>query len=51
MDSYFMRIKIKDGEVEEVLNELEQAQKTIYECYEKLRTMGFLTVEKAASGN
>lgn len=53
MDTYSLLIKVKDGEVEEILNRLEKAQKEILECYYDLRKLGVLTVEKeeAASGN
>lgn len=51
MDSYLLRIKIKDEELEEVIQKLEQAKKTVYECYEKLYAMGRLELEKTASDN
>ena len=53
MDNYSLRIKVKDGEVEAVLAELEKAQTVIRDCYCKLQNLGVLVVEKkeAASGN
>lgn len=53
MDTYSLCIKVKDGEVEGILNRLEKAQEEIYKCYNDLRRLGVLTVEKeeAASGN
>ena len=53
MDNYSLRIKVKDGEVEAVLAELEKAQTVIRDCYCKLQNLGALVVEKkeAASGN
>lgn len=36
MSKYYWKMVVKRGEVEKILEELEQAKKTIYECYSKL---------------
>ena len=36
LSKYYWKMVVKRGEVEKILEELEQAKKTIYECYSKL---------------
>ncbi len=47
MNRYLMRIEIKQGEVERILNELHEAQEKIYECYSELENLGVITVSRA----
>lgn len=53
MSKYYWKMVVKRGEVEKILEELEQAKKTIYECYSKLWEMEVLEQvnEEAANGN
>lgn len=43
-NSYSVRIEVKDGEVEEILKRLEEAQEEIFKCYNRLQDIGVLTV-------
>ena len=49
----FIQVEIKDGELEQIMEELSQAMETIYKCYSKLKVMGVLVIKKeeADSGN
>lgn len=50
MTNYHIRIKVRKGHVKEILDRLQKAQQTIYECYIELEELGVLTVvEEAAS--
>lgn len=53
MNKYSISIKAKDGELEEILKELNDAQEKIYRCYTRLQNLGVLIIDKeeAASGN
>jgi len=46
-------LKVQDGKIEEILQRLQQAQRTIYQCYRELEELGVVVVEKerTASGN
>ena len=46
-------VVIQDGELEEVMRELQEAQDTIFRCYSRLEKLGVLRIEKkdTASGN
>lgn len=48
MNKYLISIKCKEGELEQIMDELQKAQRTIYTCYTRLQEMGVLTLEKAA---
>lgn len=52
MTSHLVRIEIPEGEVKQILDELNEAQRKIYECYSRLQGLGVLTVVKkdAAGG-
>ncbi len=52
MTSHLVRIEIPEGEVKQILDELNEAQSKIYECYSRLQGLGVLTVVKkdAAGG-
>ena len=47
----FIRIEVRDGEVEEILRELNEAQEKIYECYSKLKELGVLVISKGAASS
>lgn len=53
MNGYSIKIKVQDGKVEEILQRLQQAQHTIYQCYRELEELGVVIIEKekTASGN
>ena len=52
MTNYSVQIEVQDGKIEEILNRLNEAQETIYECYAELRNLGVVVIkEKAASDN
>lgn len=52
MTNFMIRIEIKSGEVEAILERLTKAQEEIYECYSELKNMGLVVVkEETASGN
>ena len=42
----FIRIEVRDGEVEKILRELSEAQEKIYECYNRLQEAGVLVISK-----
>ena len=42
----FIQVEIKDGELEQIMEELSQATETIYKCYSKLKVMGVLVIKK-----
>lgn len=55
MRRYMIRIDVPEGEVKEILEELDKAQQTIYNCYSRLEAMGVINIiEKpsaATNGN
>lgn len=46
MTPYRIKIAIKDGEVEQIMKELDAAQEKIVECYDRLIALGVVVVEK-----
>lgn len=46
MRDFDIRIEIKDGEVEEILKELNEAQETIFKCYNRLINLGVMTIRQ-----
>ncbi|MBQ7516382.1 MAG: hypothetical protein IJS96_08880 [Schwartzia sp.] len=46
MRSCFIRIEVPEGEVKQILDELNKAQEKIYECYNRLEGLGVVTVIK-----
>ncbi len=46
MTNYAVRIEVKPGEVENILNELNEAQEKIYKCYLRLSDIGVLTISE-----
>lgn len=52
MRSCFIRIEVPEGEVKQILDELNKAQEKIHECYNRLERLGVVTVIKkdAAEG-
>lgn len=49
MTKNFIRIKCKEGELENIMDRLEKAQKEIYQCYSELEALGVLVIEKATT--
>lgn len=47
MTGYHLRIEVKNGEVEKILKELDEAREKIYECYSRLQDVGVLTISEA----
>jgi len=46
MMKYVIKIEVQDGEIEKIMNEIDEAQKTIYQCYGKLQNLGVLKIAK-----
>lgn len=44
MRPYFIRIEVNQGEIEEILKELYEAQEKVRECYERLIELGIVTI-------
>lgn len=53
MSEYTATISVSDGELDEIMAKLNEAQETIYQCYSRLEKLGILRIEKknTASGN
>lgn len=54
MRKYYIGIAAPKGELERIMDDLDAAQKTIRDCYNRLEELGVLTMtekEEAASGN
>lgn len=52
MNKWHIQIKIPKGRVQEILDELHEAQRTIQRCYTELEQLGVLVIEeKTDSGN
>ncbi len=51
MNKYVTIIEVRDGQLQEIMEEMHKAQETILDCYHKLQNMGVVTVRKAASEN
>ena len=49
MRNYDIMIKIPDGRIKEIMDKMNKAQETIYECYNELISLGVVTIEKAPS--
>ena len=50
-NTYLAQIRIEDEELNEILKELEEAREAILKCYDKLRGMGVIVVEKKKDGS
>lgn len=50
---YLFQIEVEDGEIDNILHELDQARETIYRCYSRLNDLGMVVVKnkETASGN
>lgn len=46
MTNYSIRIEVPEGEVSEILAELQEAQEQIGRCYNRLQLLGVITVVK-----
>ncbi len=53
MTEFVMTVSMPEGELEDIMKKLTEAQETIYECYARLEKLGVLRLEKkdTASGN
>lgn len=52
MNGYYIRLEINAEEVKQILSRLEEAQKTILDCYEQLERLGVLKIrENGAASN
>ena len=52
MKKYLLTVEVQEGELQEIMSELQAAQETIYKCYDRMKNAGVLVVkEEAASGN
>ncbi|SDD88364.1 hypothetical protein [Sporomusa acidovorans] len=49
MREHFIRIEVEDGEVEQIIQELYAAQEKIYQCYNRLISLGVVTVKPPAA--
>ena len=49
MDNYAIRIRFSEKELKEIMDELTEAQHKIYDCYSRLRDIGYAEVIEAAS--
>jgi len=46
MTERLIRIKVPKGRLQEIMDEIDAAQNTIYRCYTDLMALGFVTVEE-----
>ena len=46
MNNFTIRIKVPEGQIEEILERLTAAQEEIRKCYQELNMLGVLTIEK-----
>lgn len=46
MDGFFAHIEVKDGEVEKILAEMDEAKETIRRCYDRLVELGFVVIQR-----
>lgn len=52
MNNYIIKIKVKEGQIKEILDRLTAAQENILDCYNELTALGVVEVEKEnESGN
>jgi len=53
LSDFVVHISVPDGELDEIMKRLNEAQETIYQCYSRLEKLGVLRIEKkdTASGN
>lgn len=48
---FFLHLFILDGEADEIIKEIQEHTMKIGECYDRLRKLGVVVVEKAVSEN
>lgn len=46
MTNNFVKIRVKEGEVANILNRLTKAQEEIYKCYSELEALGVVVIEE-----
>lgn len=49
MSPYGIRIDVPEGEVKKILDELDKAQQTIYDCYSRLERLGVINIVEKPS--
>lgn len=45
---YMIAIEVPKGKVKEILDKLDAAQQTIYDCYHELEELGIVTIKEQA---
>lgn len=48
---YSAVIEIQGGELQEIMQELNDALKVVYRCYDRLENLGVVVIREAVSGN
>lgn len=51
MDRYHTSLEIDPDELKQIFKDLNEAQQTIERCYDRLISLGVVTIKKTASGN
>lgn len=46
MTEFVATVSMPEGELEDIMKKLTEAQETIYECYSRLEKLGVLRLEK-----
>lgn len=49
MTNYDIRIAVQEGELKNIFDELNNAQEVIYDCYNRLRSLGMITITEKPS--
>jgi len=49
MRNYDIMIKIPEGRIKEIMDKMNNAQETFYECYDELISLGVVAIEKTPS--
>jgi hypothetical protein len=45
-NGYCISIEIQDGEIEQIMDEMKKAMRTVQDCYYRLEALGVVTVKK-----
>jgi hypothetical protein len=51
MQNYGIRIEVPEGEVKKILDELTLAQNKIYECYNRLESLGVVIIKEQTTSD
>jgi len=46
MTNHFLTFEIQEGELKEIMDEIDKAQNTIYRCYNRLTDLGVVSIKK-----